>query len=91
MKDFKIIEHLRIEALHLRNDITLLQRENLDKQAEINHYKKAIQEIGPQYAAALNKDEEQFKKLLAKERAKTKETSILNNSLHQIGKEDAGK
>ena len=72
-KDFKIIEHLRIEALKLRNDIVLLQKGNQDKQVEIDHYKKAIQEIGPQYAAALNKSEQQFQILLTEERAKVGE------------------
>tara|TARA_R110002051_G_C8638897_1_gene485899 strand:+ start:309 stop:692 length:384 start_codon:yes stop_codon:yes gene_type:complete len=72
-KDFKVIEHLRIEALNLRNDIVLLQRDNQDKQAEIDHYKKAVREIGPQYAAALNKSEKQFQKLLTEERARVSE------------------
>ena len=90
-KDFKVIEHLRIEALNLRNDIVLLQKDNQDKQAEVDHYKKAIQKIGPQYAAALNKDEEQFKKLLAEERAKTNDAIRSYNNLHQIGKEVDGK
>ena len=90
-KDFKIIEHLRFEALNYRNDIVLLQKANSDMKAEIDHWRKALEDIGPKYAEALNKSEEQFKKLLSEERAKTNDAIRSYNNLHQIGKKVDGK
>ena len=92
-KDFKVIEHLQTETLNLRNDITLLQRENEDKQAEVNHYKEAIQKIGPQYAEALNKDEEQFKGFKSYGSKGTPKSTLLESGkvVSKIRKKDAKK